>query len=80
MADCGRIGDKEEMATHVHVVTRPVDSDEPGKHIIIDHDNSEHRQWMAKHCWWAMRSGHVVTSYPTNEPITFVAKRSREHA
>lgn len=67
------------MATHVHVITREIGSDDAGRHVVIDHDNHEHRQWLAKHCWWAMRSGHQVTSFPTTKPVTFVASK-RERA
>ncbi|WPE19913.1 hypothetical protein [Shinella zoogloeoides] len=59
---------------HVHVTTRPVDSDAPGKHVVIDHDVPEHRHWLGKHCFWAFRNGHVITTYPTDEAVTYRPK------
>lgn len=33
----------------------------------IDHDNAEERRWLGRHCFWAMRSGRSVTTYPHSE-------------
>ena len=34
------------------------------KSKIIDHGDFHDRKWLAKHCWWAMRNGRTVTTYP----------------
>lgn len=59
---------------HVHVTTRPLDSDAPGKHVVIDHNVQEHRSWLGKHCFWAFRNGHSVTTYPTDEAVNYRPK------
>lgn len=33
----------------------------------IDHDDDSDRRWLAKHSWWALRSGRSVTTYPVKE-------------
>lgn len=30
----------------------------------VDHDDREHRVWLGKHCFWAMRNGATVTTRP----------------
>ena len=30
----------------------------------IDHDNSSDRKWLGSHCFWAMRKGRRVVTYP----------------
>lgn len=41
----------------------------------IDHDNAEERQWLGKHCFWAMRSGYSVETRPV-EPTTTQTERA----
>lgn len=60
--------------TPVHVITRDVDSDDAGIHVVIDHDNYNHREWLGRHVYWAFRNGRSITTYPTDERITFVEK------
>jgi hypothetical protein len=31
---------------------------------LVDHDNPEHREWMGRHAYWAMRSGKKFVTYP----------------
>lgn len=62
------------MSTMIRVVTRkPKFADSHVANVAeteieavkdIDHDNDADRRWLAKHCWWAMRSGRSVTTYP----------------
>lgn len=56
----------------VHVTTRFADGTEA--HVVVDHANREHRQWLGKHCFWAFRNGASVITAPTDESVTFVAK------
>lgn len=58
----------------VAVVTRKMDSDEPSNTKIVDHNNPMHRRWMGRHCFWAFRNGHSITSYQTDEPVNFWPK------
>lgn len=30
----------------------------------IDHDNPDHRQWMGRHAYWAMRNRKKFVTYP----------------
>lgn len=30
----------------------------------IDHENRDDRQWLGKHCYWAMRNGRSVETRP----------------
>lgn len=62
---------------HVHVTTSELGSDKPRQHVVIDHDEHEHRVWLGKHCFWAMRSGRQVVTYPTDEPVSFRPPRHR---
>lgn len=62
---------------NVHVITREMDSDDPAKHVVIDHDNFEHRKWLGKHCFWAFRSNHQIVTYPTDEAVTFVERTGK---
>ncbi|HHQ2714289.1 hypothetical protein CAZ10_10175 [Pseudomonas aeruginosa] len=31
---------------------------------IIDHNDREQRQWLGKHCFWAVRNNHSVLTTP----------------
>ena len=31
---------------------------------VIDHDSIGNRKWLGKHCFWAMRHGRKVETYP----------------
>lgn len=31
---------------------------------LVDHDNPEHREWMGRHAYWAMRCGKKFITYP----------------
>ena len=31
---------------------------------IIDHNNSEQRRWLGRHCHWAFRNQHSITTTP----------------
>lgn len=33
---------------------------------IIDHADSSDRKWLGTHCYWAMRNGRKVVTYPIN--------------
>ena len=37
---------------------------------LIDHNYKPHRDWLGKHCFWAMRAGLAVATAPVqkNEP------------
>ena len=35
---------------------------ESSKDIV--HNSRADRQWLASHCWWAMRNNRKVTTYP----------------
>lgn len=30
----------------------------------IDHNNSSDRKWLGNHCFWAMRNGRKIVTYP----------------
>ena len=60
----------------VHVTTRPVNSKGPAVHRVIDHDNTGDRRWLGKHAYWAMRNGHSVTTYPTDEQPQLSPRRA----
>lgn len=34
---------------------------------VIDHNDRESRQWLGRHCYWAMRNGRKVTTYPATD-------------
>lgn len=59
----------------VHVTTSCLSDDSPRQHVVIDHDDAEHRTWLGKHCFWAMRNNRQVCTYPTDEPVTFKPPR-----
>lgn len=63
---------------NVHVITTNLDEREGEqiRHVVIDHDNSEHRKWLGKHCFWAFRNNHEIVTYPTEEEVTFKPKRN----
>ena len=49
----------------IEVVTR--DLNNPDKVPVrqrIDYENTRARRWLAKHCHWAMRNNHSVTTAP----------------
>lgn len=52
--------------TKVRVITRDMKT---GKSVerIINHDDREHRQWLGKHAFWAMRNHHEVVTSPVVE-------------
>ncbi|HBO5514585.1 hypothetical protein [Pseudomonas aeruginosa] len=31
---------------------------------VIDHNDREQRQWLGKHCFWAVRNNHSVLTTP----------------
>ena len=31
---------------------------------VIDHNHPDQRQWLGRHCYWAFRSGHSITTIP----------------
>lgn len=31
---------------------------------VIDHYDNEQRQWLGKHCFWAVRNNHSVLTTP----------------
>ncbi len=33
---------------------------------IINHADSSDRKWLGTHCYWAMRNGRKVVTYPIN--------------
>lgn len=54
--------------TFVKVVTTNL---ETGKQSfrIINHDDAQSRQWLGKHCYWAIRNNHAVCTTPVEEDI-----------
>lgn len=64
------------MPRNVEVVTRDLaDLDRLPKRVIINHDREEHRIWLGKHCFWAMRNNHSVHTAPTELHVTFIDKK-----
>lgn len=49
------------------VETWNVKTDEKEKEKIIDHNNSEDRTWLGKHCFWAFRNGRGIVTRPILE-------------
>lgn len=49
--------------TNVRVISRNLDTNEVAERVI-DHDDREHRQWLGKHAFWAMRNRVEVTTRP----------------
>lgn len=35
---------------------------------VIDHNNRDDRVWLGKHCFWAFRNAHKVTTYAESSP------------
>lgn len=63
---------------HMHVTTRNLnDPDEPPKHMIINDEIPFHRKWWINHNHWAMRTNHSVTTFATDEAITFEDRRDK---
>lgn len=60
------------MTIRIKVITHKLDmfaSPEPivesyESEKIIDHASASDRKWLGNHCFWAMRNGRRVTSYP----------------
>lgn len=49
---------------HVTVETYTKESDDPESERAINHGDSLHRDWLAKHLFWAMRNGREVVIRP----------------
>lgn len=65
---------------HVLVTTYDPDREEPAQRLI-DHNNKEHRVWLGKHCFWAMRSGVTVSTKPlTKQEADDFRNRTKGHA
>lgn len=62
------------MPCNVSVTTTHPDGKRDIK--VIDHDDHDHRVWLGKHAYWAMRSGREVTTAPTSAPVTYVKKEA----
>lgn len=51
---------------HVRVITQPVRGHaSEAWEVVIDHNKTSHRQWLGRHCAWAFRNDHRVTTEPT---------------
>jgi len=55
------------MRVMIEVETYDGDSDEAESVRTIDHNDTLHRQWLAKHCWWALRNNRTVVTTPIKE-------------
>lgn len=63
---------------NVEVVTRNLSGlDEPAKRMIIDMNQTHQRSWFNRHLDWAIRSGHSISVYPTDQPVTWVDNANR---
>ncbi len=47
----------------VKVVTTCLDTGTTSERII-DHGNHQQRQWLGRHCYWAIRNNHSVLTTP----------------
>lgn len=67
---------------NVRVVTRNLSNpDEPPHTVVIDDEQKNHRIWLSKHAFWAMRTNRSVTSYATDDAVTYIDKtRAQENA
>jgi hypothetical protein len=60
---------------NVEVVTRDSKNpDAPPSIMIIDDTNISAGKWLRNHMWWAMRTNHSVTCYPTDKAVTWIDK------
>lgn len=50
---------------YVRVDTVNLETDEKTTRFI-DHNSREDRVWLGKHCFWAMRNNHRVTTEPVD--------------
>lgn len=57
---------------NVAVVTVDLATGDTVKKMVIDGGKPTHRRWLAKHSWWAWKSGYMVTTCHTEDAITFV--------
>lgn len=61
---------------NVAVITIDPTSGKTVKKMVIDAGKFNHRKWLAKHSWWAWKSGYMVSTVHTSEEITFVERDS----
>lgn len=51
--------------TSIEVITiNLTDENAPIARVVIDHDSRDQREWLGKHCYWAMRNAHSVKTSP----------------
>lgn len=51
----------------IEVETYEGDNEEPESVRTIDHNDTIHRQWLGKHCFWALRNNRTVVTTPIKE-------------
>lgn len=56
---------------HIAVITIDPKTGSTVKKMIIDAGKFNHRKWLAKHSWWAWKSGFMVSTIHTSDEITF---------
>ncbi len=70
-----------EKPCHVLVITRDLSAPSgqaSTRSVVIDHNEFEHRKWLGKHCYWAMRNNHSVMTEPTEAAVTLVLRSAAQ--
>ena len=61
---------------NIKIITRENENpDNPPQVMIIDDADTYQNRWLMKHMWWAMRTNHTVTVFPTDKAVTFEDRR-----
>lgn len=64
------------MPTNIRVETVSMDTGRLDVKVI-DHDHHNSRVWLGRHCFWAMRCGHRVTTEPTKERANYFPRPTK---
>lgn len=72
---------EDEEPINVKVMTSDLANPDANPQVmIINYGDYGQRKWLAKHSWWAFKTGHMISTVRTSEPVTFIHReRPNEH-